>query len=655
MCGIAGVVHNDGVPIDRNALRQMVGAMIHRGPDGEGFYFSEDAHSTAVGPTVALGHRRLAIIDVAGGRQPMTNEDGSVWVVLNGEIYNYIELREQLEARGHHFVSNSDTEVIVHQYEEEGIECVRAFRGMFAFAVWDDRAKRLLLARDRLGKKPLWYAANSQWLLFASELTALMANPWVERTVDPQAIDAYLMYGYVPSPRSIFTGVSKVMPAHRVVWDQGGMRAERYWQLRYEPKQPISEGEAKKRFLELFREAVRIRLRSDVPVGAFLSGGLDSSSVVALMSQLSARPIQTFSIGFDDTDCSELTYARQIAQAFGTDHHEFIVTPEATAVIPQLVMHYGEPYADSSCLPTFYLAQQTRHFVTVALSGDGGDESFAGYPRYLGAAWSQALAQLPDGAKQALLWLVRRFGADTGDRPTTSVLHRASRLLQAVMTYPTIEERYLQWVGFFMPRELTASYSPDFHAQLRGIRSEQFLFSLYQHTPAASIIERLMGVDVASYLPEDLLVKMDIVSMRHALEVRSPLLDHPLMEFVASLPLRYKIRGTTSKYLLRQAMTGILPRAILGRSKMGFGVPLGRWFRRELNGWMRDILLDARSLRRGIFQPKAIERLIDEHTRGLHDHRYRLWALIMLELWYQTVLESRPVPSTAATAAPVLL
>ena len=639
MCGIVGIVRRDGPPVDRDQLSRMVGAIAHRGPDGDGFHYEDGLAAHA---SVGFGHCRLAIIDIAGGRQPMSNEDGSVWVMCNGEIYNYVELRRELEAKGHRFTSDSDTEVIVHQYEERGVECVQDFRGMFALAVWDRKAQRLLLARDRVGKKPLWYTTQHGELRFASELQGLLADPALSRTLNPQAVDQYLTYGYVPSPHSILEGVAKLPPAHRLIWDVQGLRVERYWQLAYEPKQTLTEGEAREQFLELFREAVRIRLRSDVPVGAFLSGGLDSSAVVAIMAQVSSRPVQTFTIGFEDADYSELTYARQVAVHLGTEHHEFIVRPEATTIMPQLVRHYGEPYADSSCIPTFYVAQQTRQHVTVALNGDGGDESFAGYPRYLGAALSVQFDRLPQPAKQLCSWLVGRLGAGNGHGPTTSRFSRADRFLQAIRDCPSPETRYLRWIGYFMSHDRRQMYTPEFLEQIQETQSDQWLLDLYRGSDASSVIERLMAVDIGSYLPEDLLVKVDIASMAHALEVRSPLLDHRLMEFVATLPMQYKVRGLRTKYLLRRAMAGLLPQEILTRPKMGFGIPLGRWLRHELNAWMRGILLDPRALRRGIFRREVVERLVDEHTAGSHDHRFRLWALIMFELWYGAILDARP-------------
>lgn len=606
----------------------MTDALTHRGPDGSGFYRK--------GP-VGLGHRRLSIIDLVGGRQPIASEDGSVQVICNGEIYNYVELRRDLEARGHRFRTNTDTEAIVHQYEESETDCVRHLRGMFAFALWDERRRRLLLARDRLGKKPLWWQENGRSLRFASELQALLKDPAVERTVAPEAVDLYLTYGYVPSPRSIFSGISKLPPAHRLVREGGRTRVERYWRLSYAPKRTLSLPQAQEEFESLLEEAVRIRLRSDVPVGAFLSGGLDSSAVVAAMVRLSSKPVRTFSIGFEEQENSELPYARQVARALGTEHHERVVRPEAAAILPDLVRHYGDPYADSSCIPTYYVARETRRSVTVALNGDGGDESFAGYPRYLGAALSASL----EGWTPWVGRLARPFRAlaraGQAGQPVTSTPHRLLRFLEAQTACTTLEERYLRWVGYFSAGELEALYTPEFRNRLNGIPPAAFLENLYRQERSESIAERWMAVDVQSYLPEDLLVKVDIASMVHALEVRSPLLDHRLMEFAARLPIRYKLRGWTTKFLLRRTLAETLPREILRRPKMGFGIPLGRWLQRELNDWMRQILLDPRSLRRGIFRPQAVERLIEEHTAALRDHRYRLWALIMFELWSQAL------------------
>lgn len=627
MCGIAGIIHFDpSRPVDRAVLERMTRCLAHRGPDGEGFLVSGAA---------GLGHRRLAIIDLEGGRQPLANEDETVWAVCNGEIYNFVELREDLLRRGHRFRTQSDTEVIVHQYEEQGTDCLQSLRGMFALALWDQKQQRLLLARDRFGKKPLWIAPRPDRLLFASEMQGLLADPSIERAIDPGALDEYLTLGYIRSPRSIFPSVSKIPPASWLTWTpREGLRQGSYWRLDYRPKLKISEAEAVERFLELFREAVRIRLRSDVPVGAFLSGGLDSGSVVAMMAQVSSQPVRTFSIGFEDSDYSELPLARQVAEKFGTRHQEFIVRPETTKILPELVRHYGEPYADSSCLPSYYVAREARQHVTVALNGDGGDELLAGYARYLGAAQADKVRWIPPILLRGATAAVRRLTGPAGDRPTRNRLQMLHRFLQSACEYPDERRRYLRWMSLFSPSELDRLYTARFRAQLPENRTWEQLLQLPGWQATDSAAERCMAVDVLTYLPEDLLVKMDIASMIHALEVRSPLLDHVLAEFLARLPIEYKLQGRVSKALLRKAMGPALPPTLLQQPKRGFGIPVGRWLRGELQDWMRDRLLSGSIARQRIFEPAAVQALIEEHRTGRVDHRFHLWALLMLELWY---------------------
>lgn len=632
MCGIAGILHFDpSRPARRDDLERMTRCLAHRGPDGEGF--------TLLG-AMGLGHRRLAIIDLPGGGQPLSNEDGTLWAVCNGEIYNYVELREKLIQKGHRFRTQSDTEVIVHQYEEQGPDCVLAFRGMFALALWDAKLRRLLLARDRFGKKPLWMARLPDRLLFASEMQGLLANPAVDRSLDPGALDEYLTCGYVRSPRSILRSVTKLPPAHRATWtEKEGLKTERYWRLSYQPKAQIPLPEATERFRELFREAVRIRLRSDVPVGAFLSGGLDSSSVVSVMAELSSRPVRTFSIGFTDSDYDEMKYARQVAERFGTEHQEFIVRPEAASILPELVRNYGEPYADSSCIPTYYVSRETRRHVTVALNGDGGDELLGGYARYIGAGHASWTEGLPPALLRGFAAVVGRLAQRKSDRPTHNPLKRLDRFLDSAVRTPDRRRRYLRWTGIFSPEELDGLYSRPFRARLPERRAWDGLLELPEWSLSDSAAEQCMAVDTATYLPEDLLVKADIASMTHALEIRSPLLDHLLAEFVATLPASYKLRGRATKVLLREAMKPVLPPEILTRSKMGFGIPLGRWLRNELNGWMKELLLTEPFLRRGLFEPASVRRLVQEHESGRGDHRFRLWALIMLELWHREFLD----------------
>ncbi len=635
MCGIAGVVDLQARPVESSLVRRLCNVLAHRGPDDEGYYIK--------GP-VALGQRRLAILDLAGGRQPMSNEDGTVWVTFNGEIYNFRELRPRLEGLGHRFATRSDTEAIVHAYEQYGPACVKELRGMFAFALWDQPRQTLLLARDRVGKKPLFYAEiDGQWA-FASELQALLQHPGLTREVDWGALDDYLTYGYVPAPKTIFRGVHKLPPAHWLTLKlhpdgNGGLEVcvERYWQLAYDPKVRLSEADAVDGLLEVLREAVRLRMVADVPLGALLSGGIDSSIVVALMSQLSDRPVKTFSIGFDDQEFNELPHARRVAERCGTEHHELIVRPKALEVLPTLVRHYGEPYADSSAIPSYYVAKLTREHVKVALNGDGGDECFAGYERYAGGLAADRYGRIPA--------VVRRLAIEPLSRLIPARAPRRSRLRQArrfleVAGQPA-SQRYLRWIGYVPTIEKAGLYSLDFREQLAGHEGESWLLEMWERLTAAGLgpLDRMLAVDVESYLPYDLLVKMDIATMANSLEARSPFLDHEVMEFCARLPERYKLSGMRLKHLLKKAGAGLLPPETLTRRKMGFGVPVANWMRGELRSWMEDLLLSPRALKRGYFQPEALRRVVDRHLEGREDRSFELWALLWLELWHQEFMD----------------
>ncbi|MCS6860271.1 MAG: asparagine synthase (glutamine-hydrolyzing) [Abditibacteriales bacterium] len=640
MCGIAGILNAQG-SADRDLLQRMLDALRHRGPDDEGVYADGG---------VALGQRRLAIIDLDTGHQPLSNEDGSVWITFNGEIYNFQSLREQLEKKGHQFRTHSDTETIVHAYETYGAECVQHLRGMFAFALWDAKEQQLFLARDRVGKKPLFYAQVNGQFLFASELQGLLQSPDIRREVELATIDEYLTYGYIPAPRTAFKGVFKLPPAHtltvRVEGSGVRMEAERYWQLMYEPKLPLTEDEACERLLELLREAVRLRLISDVPLGAFLSGGIDSSAVVALMSELSDKPVKTFSIGFEEVAFNELDYARTVAQRFGTEHHEFIVRPNALEVVPKLVRHYGEPYADSSAVPSFYVAQMTRQHVTVALNGDGGDECFAGYERYAGNALAERYGKIPAPLRRGILEPLRHLLPNSLNR--RSRLRQVRRFLE-VASQP-MEQRYLRWVTTVTPEQKDALYTNEFRWQVGrltgwNVSTSQppnlptWLLDLFTQTDGLHPLDRTLFVDVNSYLPYDLLVKMDIATMANSLEARSPFLDYKVMEFAARLPAHYKLRGTTLKYLLKKALRPLLPADNLHRRKQGFGVPVGDWFRSELKELLHDTVLSQRALQRGYFNGDALRQLVDDHVQRREDYTYQLWALLMLELWHREFVD----------------
>jgi asparagine synthase (glutamine-hydrolysing) len=604
----------------------MAKALAHRGPDSEGFFVNDH---------VGLAHRRLAIIDLSpDATQPMSNEDGSIWIVFNGEIYNFHELRDALIRKGHIFHSRSDTEVIVHLYEDLGPEALRALRGMFALAIWDANHRQLLLARDRLGKKPLFYFAGPSSFAFASELQSLLEDPSVPRVPDLEAIRYYLTYRYVPSPYSAFQGIRKLPPAHYLLLKDGQLRLNRYWTLHYAEKSHEPEEVLSERLRGSLEEAVRLRMISDVPIGAFLSGGLDSSAVVALMSRLSGAPVKTFSIGFEEDAFSELPYARSIARRFGTDHHEFVVKPDAVSILPLLVRHFGEPFADSTAVPQYYLSKLAREHVTVVLAGDGGDEAFGGYDRYVATLATRPTDRIPSPLRNGLAGVIRRLSKFPLSTP---FLLRTSRFLRALSDDP--QRRYARWVSHFDLQQQAVLFSSAFLKQVRGIDPERLVLDVYQQTDATHLLDATLDVDVRTYLPDDLLVKVDITSMANSLEVRAPFLDHPLMEMAASLPPSLKIQGLEKKYLLKRAMADLLPVEILNRPKQGFIVPIDHWFRHDLQEMAYDTLLDPRSLGRGYFRPEVVRRLLDEHVRGVQNFHRQLWNLLMLELWHRCFID----------------
>jgi len=626
MCGITGIVRTDEAPIDRHLLEQMNQAIRHRGPDEDGFYLHDG---------VGLAIRRLAIIDLKTGQQPIHNRDRTRWLVFNGEIYNYRELREKLEKLGHQFYTNSDTEAVIAAYDQYGTDCPKHLRGMFAFAIWDEREKSLFLARDRVGKKPLLYAQTPDQLLFASEFSALVLHPDVSRDVDYEAIHHYLSFICVPAPLTAYRSIKKLEPAHWLLWRNGEIKTERYWQLDFSNKVSLSETEAGERAIELLREAVRIRLMSEVPLGAFLSGGIDSSAVVALMAQESSERVKTFSIGFEEQDFSELHHARRVAEYVGADHHEFVVRPDAMEVLPMLVEHYGEPFADSSAIPSYYVSRETRRYVTVALNGDGGDECFAGYERYAAMNLAQSYASLPGILRDGVIGNAAR--ALPAFQSRANPLSKAQRFVAAASLSPI--ERYLRWISAFDENAKLNLYSDSFRQETAKFSTAGIIAPWFAKANGSGIVDAALLTDTMTYLPNDLLVKMDIASMSVSLEARSPFLDHVLMEFAASLPEKLKLRRLTTKYLLKQVLKKLVPAENLTRRKMGFGVPIGYWFRGVMQPFLRETLLSDKALARGLFQPEKVRRIVDEHVEQKADHSHRLWSLLMLELWFERFID----------------
>jgi asparagine synthase (glutamine-hydrolysing) len=632
MCGITGAVWTAAEKaIDENTLRRMVAVLRHRGPDDEGLHTSEFQVRPGYGvmPGVALGHRRLSIIDVAGGHQPMSNEDGSVWVVFNGEIYNYADLRRRLEGTGHRFHTNSDTETIVHLYEDEGPRCLEHLNGMFALAVWDAGRGRLLLARDRLGQKPLVYRLEPRRLLFASELKSLLEVPDVPRQIDPQALDAYLTYQYVPHPLTIFQGIAKLPPGHYGLYQDGRLEVRPYWRPDFNAEEDRPPRQYAQQLRELMSSAVELRLQSEVPLGAFLSGGVDSTIVVGLMRRLSDGPVRTFSIGFPVKEYDETRYARLVAEKLGTEHEEFLVEPNAMEVLPKLVWHYDEPFADSSAIPTWYVSELTRRHVTVALSGDGGDELFAGYPRYRAVRLAARFDRLPAMLRRVLA------GSYWRHLPTSprykSIRRRLKRFIGPLREPPA--RRYLEWIAIFGEAQRAELYSDDLLASLPDVDPLAFIERARSRALQRDPVTSISLTDLLTYLPGDLMTKVDVASMAHGLECRQPFLDYRVVELAARMPLARKFSRGRGKRILLDTFSDLIPKPVRRRSKMGFGVPLDHWFRGPLADFARKVLLDPRTLDRGLFRPEVTPRLLEDHVAGKLDHSYRLWALLVLELW----------------------
>ena len=623
MCGIAGVIGREDETIVAEQVRRMTDAIVHRGPDDEGIR----AHGN-----VGLGMRRLSIIDLSGGHQPIFNEDRTVSVVFNGEIYNFPVLREELVARGHQFYTHTDTEVIVHLYEEQGADFVRKLRGMFAIALYDEKRKSLLLARDRLGKKPLYYALSEGRLYFGSEIKAMLALAPELAEVDLEGVLQFFYFGYVADPYSAFKKIRKLPPGHLAEYRNGEVKVRQYWEVpQYGTNDPGSDEACLEEMERRLEEAVRIRLISDVPLGAMLSGGVDSSIVVALMARSSSSPVKTFSIGFEKADFNEAEYARLVAEKFHTEHHELVVDPDIVATLNQLTAMMEEPFGDSSMIPTYCVSRLARQNVTVALSGDGGDELFAGYDRYI------------------VNWKRRRYDFIP---PMIGALYRQhvyGRLPSKVkgrkyawnITLPS-RDRYLDGISFLpaLHREKSL-FAKDFAASAAKLADPFAQFErYYDHAPAADQLSRLMYLDTKTYLTADILTKVDRMSMATSLEARCPILDHEFVEWVASLPLKYKFRNGRRKYLFKKLAERLgVPPELLHRKKQGFSLPLVHWMRNELKDGLLGILTEPRTLERGYFEPQAVRTVMEEHFRGSRDHAGVIWMLLVFELWHRNFLE----------------
>jgi len=623
MCGITGFVRADRGQVAGTAelIGRMCQAIIHRGPDDDGVMIKNGA---------VLGMRRLSIIDLAGGHQPISGEDGSVTIVFNGEIYNFRELYPLLKSHGHTFQTHSDTEAIVHAYEEFGSSCVDHLRGMFAFAIWDDRNRKLFLARDRAGKKPLYYTVTDQGtFVFGSELKSLLVHPEVKRNINPEAVDAYLTLGYVPDPQCIFQDIYKLPPGHHLTFSENRVAVEKYWDFNFDPDPSMTREEYIEGLRELLDDAVRVRLVSDVPLGAFLSGGIDSSSIVGFMARHMGQPVKTFSIGFHEDSYNELKYARLTAKKFATDHHEFFVTPDICSVVDELVRHYDEPFADPSSIPTYMVSKLAREHVKVVLSGDGGDELFAGYTRYVIDRKRRGFSLLPSVIREGIM------------QPLSAKLPHGTlgrNYLHNVALDPV--HRYLDSVSVFSGLNRQLLYSDDFKKQLGAGGGAIADFRAYAaHVKTGDPLDQLLYIDSKTYLPGDILTKVDRMSMAVSLEARTPLLDHKLIEFVMRIPASMKMSGLETKHIFKKAVEDVVPHEILNRPKQGFGMPIDEWINQQLKDRIRDTLHGFRARQRDYVNPDYVNILLEEHERGRRNHSYALWALFMLELWHRTYVD----------------
>ena len=627
MCGICGAVAQDkGRRIDETVLRRMCDLIRHRGPDDEGFYLDEFA---------ALGMRRLSIIDLVTGNQPVSNEHKTIWVVFNGEIYNFRELHAKLVDRGHVFATKSDTEVIVHAYEEYGDRCVEHFNGMFAFALWDTHRRRLLIARDHLGIKPLYYWADRGQIVFGSELKTVIAHPAVPREVDLAAIDQFLTLEYIPAPRTIFKNIHKLLPGHRLIFEEGNPRVENYWDV---PFQKISADweTCKERLSALIDDAVRMQMVSDVPLGAFLSGGIDSSTIVSAMSRASDRPVKTFSIGFGDRTYNELPYARAVAEKYSTEHHEEFLDPDISDLAEELLQYLDEPFGDFSIFPTYLVSMVARRHVKVVLSGDGGDELFGGYDTYVAQDMERYYRWLPAPVRQRFIpALMSRVPPQPAKK---GLINKTKRFVEGAALSSALQ--HTRWMMFLNPTEKDRLYSAELSSSLDGDSPEAVMREYFLQVKQQHPLTQQQYVDIKTYLVDDILTKVDRMSMAVSLEARVPLLDYRIVEFAVNLPPEMKLHRGQTKRILRQAMAERLPSQVLNKPKQGFSIPLKHWLRGPLKPMMTDLLSATSVRRRGYFNPGEVTRLVQEHLDQRANHSHRLWALMVLELWHRQILDS---------------
>ncbi|MDX9964212.1 XrtA/PEP-CTERM system amidotransferase [Desulfobacter postgatei] len=626
MCGIAGVFYKNGLNADPEIVEKMTRSLIHRGPDEEGYYCEG---------SIGFGHRRLSIIDLSSGQQPLCNEDKTIWITFNGEIYNYLDLKKELEQKGHVFRTNSDTETMVHAYEEWGIDAIKRFRGMFAFALWDEKKQQMVVARDRVGKKPFYYFLDDKRFIFASEIKAILAHPGIHKQIDLTSLSDYLSLLYVPSPKSIFTSIKKLPPAHYAVIKKDSFRVDSYWDLSFDSHGVTDENEMMEGLVAALDEATRIRMISEVPLGAFLSGGVDSSAVVAMMAKISPDPVITNSISFSVAQYNESRYAKKVSDLFGTNHHEMEVTPNAISIIEKLSWHYDEPFADSSAVPTYYVSKMARNNVTVSLSGDGGDENFAGYRRYFYDMRENMVRNLvPRFLRRPFFGGIGKLYPKADYLPQ---IFRGKAFISNVARDPV--DAY-----FFSVSALYESFKKDLFKeeiakQIDGYDSRDLFYNIYDNAPADDHLSKIQYLDIKTYLCDDILTKVDRASMAVSLEVRCPILDHKFMEYSAGIPSRLKLKGLEGKYIFKKALQPYLPDDILYRKKMGFGVPILEWLRTDIKEFARDLILENEATEI-YFNRAFLEKVWHEHQRHMRNWSSLLWTIMMFNLWHKKFMET---------------
>ena len=622
MCGICGTTNR----ADERLMRRMCEVLVHRGPDDTGFYIDKENK-------ISLGVRRLSIIDLKGGHQPIHNEDRMIWIVFNGEIYNFPELREFLEKKGHSFYTKTDTETIVHLYEEYGEACVNALQGMFAFALWDKEEEKLFIARDRLGIKPLYYYERTGELVIGSEIKAILEHPDVSREVNLEALDLYLTLQYVPSPLTMFSGIKKLPPGHSLTWTRSEIKVKQYWDVTFlERKQKVDEETAKEELKSKIEEAVRVRMRADVPVGVLLSGGIDSGAITGFAAKLSHQPVKTFTVGFEASgDYNELKEARLISKRFNTDHHEIILNaPKTQELLPKLIWHLDEPLADQAAIPTYLVSRFARSEVKVVLTGEGGDEFFGGYPRY---GWFRIAKMVQDKIPLSLRKLLLQAIMKS------SVRQEKKRYAQLLLGEFSNVKRHISWIGSFSNDNKEILYGERMKENLNSGGIEDLVSGYFEDGSEENLLHSLMYLDVKTWLVDDILTKVDKMSMAASLEARVPFLDHRLVEFIATLPASFKVRGLKTKFLLKRTLDGILPAEILNKRKHAFLVPTAEWFQNGMREFVREMLFSETTMNRKYFNPDYVKWMVNEHFTGRRDFNQEIWSLLCFELWHRLFID----------------